>query len=222
MVRFTENFGTAFKTRVAAQTTAAGAGQGNGTSPPQNVPGTIYNSESNFIVPVSGGTAGLADYGTRLKAVFNDIPAGAHIFVSTANVFNNNLAVTVPAFPGGSGGNTGTVGYAQLVTSETASDAGNALGSFLPLVTATDNGPNNGNVPIAEIPITNGTGTAVWEVVNTNPNTNETFGVRRLHHLHLGGIDQFAGGGHIDSDPQLRPDPAGHHCAADHGPGCFE
>jgi hypothetical protein len=176
VVRFTENFGTAFKTRVQAQTTAAGAGQGNGTSPPQNVPGTIYNSESNLVVPVSGGTAGLADYGTRLKAVFNGIPAGAHIFVSTANVFNNNLAVTVPAFPGGSGGNTGTVGYAQLVTSETASDAGNALGSFLPLVTATDNGPNNGNVPIAEIPITNGTGTAVWEVVNTNPNTNETFG----------------------------------------------
>ena len=33
----------------------------------------------------------------------------------------------------------------------------------------------NGNVPIAEIPIINGTGTAVWEVVNTNPNTIESF-----------------------------------------------
>ena len=30
-------------------------------------------------------------------------------------------------------------------------------------------------MPIAEVPITNGSGQAVWEVVNTNPNTNETF-----------------------------------------------
>jgi hypothetical protein len=179
VVRFTENFGTAFKTRVQAQSNTLYSGQGSNLGPApnvQNVPGAIYNSESNFIVPVPNGTAGLADYGTRLKAQFNNVPAGAHIFVSTSNVFNNNLVVPAPTPIGGSGGNSGTVGYAQLVTGELASDSGNSSGSFLPLVTATDNGPNNGNVPIAEIPITNGSGSAVWEVVNTNPNTNETFG----------------------------------------------
>jgi hypothetical protein len=178
LVRFAENFGTAFKTRVAAQSTASYAGQGvpgNGL-PAQNVPGGIYNSESNLVVPISGSQiAGLADYGTRLKATFNNIPAGVRIFVSTANVLNGQVPAFTPppANPGGSGGNTGTTGFAQLVNGETTSD-GTAAG-FFPSITATDNGPNNGNVPIAEVPITNGSGIAVWEVVNTNPSTQETF-----------------------------------------------
>ena len=70
---------------------------------------------------------------------------------------------------------TGYIGYAQLVNGESTSDGNAGTGGFFPAVTATDNGPNNGNVPIAEVSIANGTGTAVWEVVNTNPNTNESF-----------------------------------------------
>jgi hypothetical protein len=176
-LKFAENFGTAFKTRVFAQTNTLYAGQ-SGT-PIQNVPGGIYNSESNLVVPISGTqVAGLADYGTRLKAVFNNIPTGVRVFVSTSNVLNNNFPFPAPAVIGGSAANTATTGYAQLINGETSSD-GNAPGGFFPAVSATDNGPNNGNVPIAEVPISNGSGTAVWEVVNTNPNTNETiqFGV---------------------------------------------
>jgi hypothetical protein len=183
LVQFTENFGTAFKTRIAAQVNTLYAGQGvpgNGL-PAQNVPGGIYNSESNLVVPISGTqTAGLADYGTRLKATFNNIPAGVRIFVSTANVLNGQVPATVPPVIGGAGtqgppptGNFATTGYAQLVNGETTSDGTGA--GFFPSITATDNGPNNGNVPIAEVPITNGSGLAVWEVVNTNPNTTETF-----------------------------------------------
>jgi hypothetical protein len=85
-VTFQENFGTAFKTRVAAQSNTAYAGQlgilpaapaaGN-----QSTPGGIYNSESNFVYAgafgANGYTAGLADFGTRLKATFNNIPAGS-------------------------------------------------------------------------------------------------------------------------------------------------
>jgi hypothetical protein len=87
-LRFAENFGTAFKTRVAAQVPLLYAGQGtaagSGGYPAQNIPGGIYNSESNLVIPISGTqVAGLADYGTRLKAVFNNIPTGARIFVST-------------------------------------------------------------------------------------------------------------------------------------------
>jgi len=152
----------------------------------QAVPGGIYNSESNFVYNVnSTQTAGLADYGTRLKAVFNNIPTGVRVFVSTANVLNNNY----PMFPnntptgtnviGGSVMNAATTGYAQLVNGETTPDGNAGVSGFFPAITATDNGPNNGNVPIAEVPITNGSGQAVWEVVNTNPNTQETiqFGV---------------------------------------------
>jgi len=178
---FTENFGTAFKTRVAAQPNQGSfLYQGQINNPSQNVPNAIYNSESNFVFPITGTqVAGLADYGTRLKATFNNIPAGTRIFVSTANVNNNAFPVTAPSPIGGSAGNANTsgaayVGYAQLVNGESTSDGNAGTSGFFPAVTATDNGPNNGNVPIAEVSLSNGTGTAVWEVVNTNPNTNES------------------------------------------------
>src|SRR6202040_2928697 len=46
-----------FKTRVLAQSDILYAGQGiTATSAPgnQNVPGAIYNSESNFVLPING------------------------------------------------------------------------------------------------------------------------------------------------------------------------
>src|SRR4029077_4435305 len=83
ILTFAENFGTSFKTRVRAQSNTLFAGQVN--NPSQNIPGGIYNTESGFVFTVSGTqAAGLSDYGTRLKATFNGIPAGARLFVSTA------------------------------------------------------------------------------------------------------------------------------------------
>jgi len=181
---FTENFGTAFKTRVAAQPAQGNSlYQGQINNPIQNVPGAIYNSESNFVLPInSSQTAGLADFGTRLKATFNNVPSGARIFVSTANVNNNAYPVTAPTPIGGSGGNgnvSGTyIGYAQLINGENTNDGNAGTSGFFPAVSATDNGPgSSGNVPIAEISIdpVAKSGIAVWEAVNTNPNTIESF-----------------------------------------------
>jgi hypothetical protein len=131
------------------------------------------------VFPIGSQTAGLADFGTRLKATFNNIPAGARIFVSTGNVNNNAVAAPVPAVVGGSAANANTTGgvaytgYAALVNGETSSDGSTGPGSgFLPLVSASDNA---GSVPVAEVSLSNGTGSAVWEVLNTNPNTTETF-----------------------------------------------
>ncbi len=176
---FTELFGTAFKTRIVAQTNAQFAGQGipTPTAPGnQNVPGSIYNSESNFVLPVNGGTAGLADFGTRLKATFNNVPTGVRIFVSVWNVLNNVTNVVAPVPPGGNAGNTSTTPYAALISSETGAD-GNAGAGFFPGVTGTDNA--SGGVAIAEIALVNGSGTAVWEVLNTSPSSIDTlnFGV---------------------------------------------
>src|SRR5215472_268358 len=171
---FSENFPTAFKTRIVPQSNVSYAGQGiPGTSglANQNVPGAIYNSESNFVYGVTNGTAGLADYGTRLRAVFNNVPSGVRLFVSTVNVNNNASPITAPPVVGGT---ALTPPYAQLVTSETVSDGNAGTSGFFPAVTATDNGPNNGNVPIAEINVVNGSASAVWEIVNANPNTNDT------------------------------------------------
>jgi hypothetical protein len=152
ILQFQENFGTAFKTRLSA-------GVVN-----QNIPGTIYNSESGFVVPgITSGTgstangqvytAGQADYATRLKATFTNIPSGVTLFVSTRDVQNNFLT---------------PVGATQavLVVSEGAID----VGGVVPASTQTGSftsGTNN--VPIAPVPISNGTGTAVWEIINTNP-----------------------------------------------------
>jgi hypothetical protein len=177
-VKFTENFGSAFKTRVVAQTNANWSGQ-LGVLPQapttlnQDTPGGIYNSESNFVYSGAYGannyTVGLADFGTRLKATFNNIPAGVHVFVQTTNTGANAAAILNP---GGSAGNvnitSGYTGLAYLVSGETLSDGAGVL----PSVTATDNA---GGLGIAEVSIASGTGTAVWEVVNTNPNTVETF-----------------------------------------------
>jgi hypothetical protein len=188
-LNFTENFGTAFKTRVVPQTNTAYAGQINNpplSIPPyvngsgaflqpanQNTPGAIYNSESNFVYPISGAvyTPGLANYGTRLKAIFNNIPTGATLYVSTSNITN---LVTPVLPPNGIIGGTGITTYAVLVNGETTDD-GTASGGFFPTVTATDNIPSGPSTPWAvAIPTPGGIGTAVWEIVNTNPNTTET------------------------------------------------
>jgi hypothetical protein len=175
---FSENFPTAFKTRIAAQVNTSYAGQGiPGTGlPSQNVPGAIYNSESNFVYGISATqTAGLADFGTRLKAVFNNVPAGVRIFVSTVNVNNNASPVAPPAVVGGSAQNAQTAApFAQLINGETTPDGNAGTAGFFPAVPSTDFGPSGGNVPIAELTVTGGSATAVWEVVNTNPNSNES------------------------------------------------
>uniref|UniRef100_Q01VT3 Conserved repeat domain n=1 Tax=Solibacter usitatus (strain Ellin6076) TaxID=234267 RepID=Q01VT3_SOLUE len=169
---FTENYGTAFKTRVAAQNDLRYAGQngtpGIGGFAAQNVPGGIYNSESNFFLPIATGqTAGLTDFGTRLKAQFNNVASGVRLFVSTANIQNNGLPVSVPAVIGGSAGNNGTTGYAQLTTDEIGPFSTVAPTGFAP--------GNSGTVAVAEIPVVNGSASAVWEVINTNPSQQETF-----------------------------------------------
>jgi hypothetical protein len=158
IVSFTENFGSAFKTRVNP-TLTVGSGQGNGTG--QNVPGQNITSESDFVLPVTGGTAGLADFGTRLKATFNNVPAGVRLFVSVQNVLNGVSGVG-PAPP-----TTGTspTSFAQLVTSETAAD-GNGTTGFFPALGTPD---PTGVLVTQEITVSaTGTASAVWEVINTN------------------------------------------------------
>jgi hypothetical protein len=182
---FTEKFGTAFKTRIQAQQAALYAGQGvPGVSTPtgQNIPGFPYNSESNFVFPLAANTwAGLADFGTRLKATFSGVPSGVRIFVSTVNITNGAIPITAPNPIGGSqaNGGAGAISYAQLINGETTTDGNGGVGSSPPLLTNTDtfNGValGSGGVPLVEVVLSGGAGTAVWEVMNTNPNSNETF-----------------------------------------------
>ncbi len=170
------NFGSAFKTRtdpnVAAQNTTPGPTKGQGSLLVQNVPGTIYNSESGFtpsvgnttptLVPgLIGSSIGLADFGTRFQAVFTNLPAGAKLFVTQNSVNISALGVVTPA----------TGSYATMVASGNA-----AAGSYVTPTTTL--GP--GGVPLVEIDSAGSTtATAVWEVITTIPTSIDsyTFGV---------------------------------------------
>jgi hypothetical protein len=186
VLRFPEGFAAAFKSRVAPTSTYSGAATFSNSGATiannlytQNIPGTIYNgSESGFILNAAGGTAGLADFGTRLKATFNNVPSGVNIFVSTANLNFNGQAINNTANYGAFQnvpsplpftGNSSLI--AGLVTSETATSGGQ--GGFLPLQSGTNN--NNSVNLFGPLPVdANGTATAVWEILNSNPSAPET------------------------------------------------
>ncbi len=153
-VQFQENFGTAFKIR---------------TQGVQNIPGTIYNSESGFFLAAANFTnsatgltnsAGLADYGTRLKAVFSNVPSGVSLYVSVRDVTNNFATGTNAA-------------QAGLVVSETAVDNPGP-----PFVPQTGVFPSNATIAtgvgIAPLTVIAGTGEAVWEIISTNPAAIDT------------------------------------------------
>lgn len=149
LLQFQENFATAFKIR---------------TQGIQNIPGTIYNSESGYELPnasfftnTGAGLSyqpGFADYGTRLKATFNNVPSGVSLFVSTRDVVNAFVTPVATA-------------QALLVVSEGASDIASGT---VPQATQTAvyTGPNNSPIGIAPVPINSGSGAAVWEIVSTN------------------------------------------------------
>jgi hypothetical protein len=98
----------------------------------------------------------LADYGTRLKATFNNVPAGVSLWVTTNNYASGNTVSQVA---------NGTASLAQLIIGETASE-NNTTVPVVPATTTTGGG-------IALLPVASATATAVWEVVNTLPNQNE-------------------------------------------------
>jgi hypothetical protein len=154
---FSENFPSAFKTRVAPLTTDSGASYLATNATGQNIPGQLYNTESGFIQAVGTGgfVAGLADFGTRFKASFTNLPAGVQVYVS-----QHNIPVT------------GQTGDAIYTSSET--------GAFNSPTTNTaifGTAPNT--VQVVRVIDTgttaNASATAVWEVVNANLAQSETF-----------------------------------------------
>jgi len=188
VLRFSELFGTAFKTRVNGATPAIPQGQYPGTVNPaviQNIPGAIYNSESGFIsafngvglTGTSGGntfTAGLADYGTRLKAVFSNIPTGVSVYVSSINLTTggtNNTATPAGTGIVPAGGGYGTTPndspeLALLVSSEAGIDT-----TTIPAQTGLAYTNNEWLLPVSSA----GGSEAIWEVVQALPNSNENF-----------------------------------------------
>jgi hypothetical protein len=162
-LRYREGFQTAFKTRILPGQDAS-------------VPGVVYNSESGFVrlsEPVlnsgSEGVVGLANTGTRLAARFVNVPAGIRIFVGTrqsAGSTGGATAVLVSTDPNGSSGafNIGGITAGSLVP-PTAPVSN---------VTMDCGGVETPNLTALEVPLTSGSGLAVWEVTAANTNAQDT------------------------------------------------
>jgi len=172
VLRYSELFGTAFKTRV----NGVGVYPATTSSAVQNIPGAIYNSESGFISAFSGGggpltsaagyTAGLADYGTRLKAVFSNIPSGVSVYVSAINLTDGTTPTGgTPAGTGITPAPAASPELAYLVNTETGVD------NPIPLQTGLVDTGTEWLLPVSST----GTAQAVWEVVQTLPNTTENY-----------------------------------------------
>jgi large repetitive protein len=161
LLTFSENFANAFKTRVDA--TVAGQTNGQGSALLQDVPGVIYNSESGFTLTVNGATAGLADFGTRFTAVFNNLSPGVRVFVSQYGVTSSSGSVTGQVSSGPS--------WAQEISSETTVDGSGTI----PAGTVSSlTGP--GGISVVEVTPTSGTSTtASWEVMAGEPTTLVSF-----------------------------------------------
>jgi len=163
-LQFKELIGTAFKTRVLPFTNTLGAAESTGVN--QIIPGGSYTAlanAGNFLVNSESGlvfggftnganVAGLADFGTRLKAMFYNIPAGVSVYVTATNTD------AAPAVVGGQS----TTPWAVYVPSETAPEAAVSLAPVGNVSLGA--GTNNG----IQIPIVNGIGEAVWEITNSS------------------------------------------------------
>jgi len=166
-VTLSEGFAQAFKVRnistfdgLPATVPSPGA-----TPAPQDIPGQVYGTatETGFYAPGLVSTvAGLADFGTRLKIVFSNVPTGAHVYVPIAlrpglgTGLTSNLgtsAFTDVLLAGGSL-------WLNLVTSESGSYTAASAGSF--------------GTGLSEVSITAGSGQAVYEVVKEDPSAAES------------------------------------------------
>jgi len=168
-LRFREGFQTAFKPQIITDLANPVA-----NNQALSIPGVVYNSESGFVRPETG-IAGVADSGTRLAARFSNIPAGVRLFVG-GRAGQGTTGVTA----GATDAVTGT-SNAVLVTTDAAGASNIGAPSVArPLPTAPFSQgalscSTGYNVPAIEIPLTNGSGLAVWEVISSNPSVNEEF-----------------------------------------------
>lgn len=166
------NFASAFKTRVdpnvVGQVAPTGLTPGQGSALVQNIPGTIYKSESGFtpgaLTGLIGSNIGLTDFGTRFHAIFTNLPAGVKLYVSTVNV---NVALGAATGPvAAPAGTSITSSYAVAMASDSAAE-----GSTVTATTTLANG-----IPLIEIDTAgSSTATATWEVINTQPFAVDTF-----------------------------------------------
>jgi hypothetical protein len=154
-LRYSELFATAFKRRMLTTSSSNPLAFNNQNDLTGQLQGTL-NTESGFVnsaltLPAptapNGRFAGEADWGTRLKAVFNNVPAGVSLFVDRVAIVGGDTAV--------------------MTASETATFAA------VPAVAGTPGGGAS-----VQVSLVNNSGTAVWEVLDSDETSLVTLGFR--------------------------------------------
>jgi uncharacterized protein (TIGR03437 family) len=134
----------------------------------ENFPGSLFPPATNDTLNTTvSNTAALADFGTRLKVKFNNIPSGVRIFVSVGNV--NPATGHARTGPLAASGTSGP--QAQLLSGGTVA----------------------GTTGLAELSLTNGSGSAVWSVTGADASTADTYS--------FAVYPVFFSGGTIDTAP---------------------
>jgi hypothetical protein len=152
-VTFEERHGIAFRKQVASVNAP---------------PGVAIVSESGYI-PTLMYNIGLANQGTRLHARFTNVPAGVRLFVTNRQ---------------SSGTTAGSTAALVQVNGTYVPDQLAPRVPQPPLATHTLLCPTTGaEIGAVEVPITNGSGEAVWEVTESSPTATEqfAFGVAVAH-----------------------------------------
>jgi hypothetical protein len=192
-VRVTEGFAASFKRAVYTGTAPIGAltGSSSANAQAQNVPGFAYNTESalqpdnptSVTAPTNG--FGRADTGTRILLRFNNVGSGVRLFLpAIVALATGSSSAGNPTPPSNLASGSYTGGFLQLIG---AGDLNGNAGTG-PATTSTTfaspyyngstfssspfRGPLGSSAPFAaaaEVSITGGVGTAVYEVVNSDP-----------------------------------------------------
>jgi hypothetical protein len=160
-VRLQELFSTVFQRRNYAVPPDSDASP-NPVS--QNVPGFVYSTETGFFDQSLLGGVGLADAGTRLRLDFENVSAGVSLFLPTVVPLTGGAASTTLPYPGVSAPTgTGAGAMLRLISSE--------VGPFTPVAGTATLTPGGA---AAQLAITGGTATAVYEVLNSDAAAIET------------------------------------------------
>jgi hypothetical protein len=190
-VKFTQGFAGALKTRIVAQDTAANLATGTGTNGilgQTNAEGNyIYtnakggtsavtnNSESGVLLNFGAGlpTAGIADWGTRLKAVFANLDPNATYYLSLYNLADINNEATAPTTTIGDGTVTD---YAVQLGTQGAAGETVAFAAAAPGTIANKGVSNSLNgVNVVPLTVTKGAGEVIWEITNIKGSAADTF-----------------------------------------------
>lgn len=174
-IRYTEGYAASFKPR-----DIRGPLEQTNPTAQQDSPTTNYDTESghfNTAYPAINGLhrAGRADHGTRLRVVFNNVPANMRLFVS-AHALSSAAVTTGSTWRGG--GETSS-GVAAFGVSTDSNGANVAAGTVLANPTSPAERGLGGNVAgypagvgeggAIEVPLVGGSGQFTWEIFAANP-----------------------------------------------------